>query len=62
MELSERTRDALMVDPRLVAIVTDEATRVSRALHLDVVDSKEVYRSMVSACIRVAMAIDEPRS
>lgn len=52
-------RDALMIDPRLVEIVEGEAKRLSRALHLDVVDSKEVYRSMVSASINVVLAVME---
>lgn len=54
------TRDALMVDPRLVDVVQAEAKRVSRALRLDTVDSKEVYRSMVAVCIEVAMTIAAP--
>lgn len=53
----ELTRDALMTDPRLVEIVQAEAKRVAVALKLDTVDAKEVYRSMVSVCIEVAMTI-----
>lgn len=56
----EITRDALMTDPRLVEIVQAEARRVAVALKLDPVDAKEVYRSMVSVCIEVALAIATP--
>lgn len=60
MKSQRLTRDALMVDPLLVQIASREARMVAVALKLDTVDAKEVYRSMVSACIQVAMAIGDP--
>ncbi len=55
--MSTHTEDSLLTNPKLVEIVEGEAKRVAKALRLDVVDAKEVYRSMVNASIQVALAI-----
>lgn len=53
----ELTRDALMTDPQLVGIVNRHAHLIAVSLKLDTVEAKEVYRSMVAACIEVALAL-----
>lgn len=54
---SERTRESLMTDARLIEIVRNEMGVLSKALGLDAEQVKEVYRSMLSTCIQVMLTI-----
>jgi hypothetical protein len=49
------TRDDILTNPEVTRLVEDEAKRVARALRLDNVDAKEVYRSMLEASVQVAL-------
>lgn len=52
------TRDDLLTNPEIIRLVEAESARVARALHLDTVDAKEVYRSMLEASVQVALIVN----
>ena len=49
------SRDHLLTNPEVIRLVEDEAKRIAKALRLDTVDAKEVYRSMLETSVQVAL-------
>jgi hypothetical protein len=50
------SRDELWTHPELTAMANQEAGRLMKSLRLDVVDAKEVYRTIMDVAVRFTLA------
>ena len=51
------TRDEIIIHPRVVELATDEAKRLGKALRLDNMDMKEIYRSLIEVTAQSIAAL-----